>query len=54
MRWDALNEFISIDTARNIYGVVLNPKTFEIDYMATEELRKRLKAEKIKDKHLRP
>lgn len=46
VRWDALNEFISIDTARDVYGVVLNPKTFEVDYIATEELRKRLKAEK--------
>lgn len=46
VQWDALNEFISIDTARNVYGVILNPETFEIDYKATEELRKKLKAEK--------
>ena len=37
--WDALNEYITVETARNIYGVVLDPKTFEIDHKATEKLR---------------
>ncbi len=46
VRWDALNEYISIEAARDVYGVVLNPETFEVDYKATEELRKKLKEEK--------
>ncbi len=46
VRWDALNEYISIQTAKDIYGVVIDPKSFEVDYKATEELRKDLKAKK--------
>jgi N-methylhydantoinase B len=46
VRWDTLNEYISIERARNVYGVVIAPKTFEVDYKATEELRKKLKAQK--------
>jgi N-methylhydantoinase B len=46
VRWDALNEYISIEAARDIYGVVLNPETFEVDCEATEELRKKLKEKK--------
>ena len=46
VRWDALNEYISIERAKNVYGVVMDPKTFEVDYKATAELRKKLKAQK--------
>jgi hypothetical protein len=35
-----------MDTARNVYGVVMDPKTFNVDYEATEELRKKLKSQK--------
>jgi N-methylhydantoinase B len=44
VRWDALNEYISIQAARDVYGVVLDPKTFEVDSEATADLRKKLKA----------
>jgi len=45
VRWDALNEYISIEAARNIYGVVIDAKTFEVDAEATKTLRKKLKRE---------
>ena len=43
VRLDALNEYISIEAARNIYGVVIDAKTFEVDDEATAALRKKLK-----------
>ena len=46
VRLDARNEYISIQAARDIYGVVIDPKTFEVDDEATTELRKKLKAQK--------
>ncbi len=46
VRWDALNEYISAKRASEVYGVVLDARTFEVDYEATEALRKKLKAEK--------
>jgi N-methylhydantoinase B len=46
VRWDALNEYISIQAARDVYGVVIDPKTFEVDDEATAELREKLKAQK--------
>jgi N-methylhydantoinase B len=35
-----------VEKARDAYGVVIDPDTFEIDNAATEELRKRLKQER--------
>lgn len=46
VRLDALNEYISIQAARDIYGVVIDPETFEVDEKATAALRKKLKTEK--------
>ena len=46
VRWDALNEYISIQAARDVYGVVIDPKTFEVDNDATADLREKLKAQK--------
>jgi N-methylhydantoinase B len=46
VQWDALNEYISIKTARDIYGVVLDPKTFKVEEKATTGLRARLKTKK--------
>ena len=43
---DAMNEYISIKTAQDIYGVVVDPETFAVDEAATEALRAKLKAEK--------
>ncbi len=45
VRWDVLNEYVSIETGRRVYGVVMDPETFEVDYQATMELRKKLKSE---------
>ena len=39
VREDALNEYISVETAREVYGVVIDPATFEVDYEATGKLR---------------
>jgi N-methylhydantoinase B len=41
VRWDVKNEYITLDTAREVYGVVLDPKTLEIDWDATKRLRKK-------------
>ncbi len=46
VRWDALNEYVSIKTAHDIYGVVINPETFVVDEAATKTLRTKLKAKK--------
>jgi N-methylhydantoinase B len=43
VRLDALNEYISIQAARDVYGVVVNPDTFEVDEEATKALRAKLK-----------
>ena len=37
---DVRNEVVSIEGAKTDYGVVINPVTLEVDYPATEELRK--------------
>lgn len=44
VRWDVLNEYISADRARTVYGVVLAPETLEIDLEATAKLRQEMKA----------
>ena len=44
--WDTLNEYISVETARKIYGVVIDPETFEVDQKATVELRNKMKRSK--------
>jgi len=46
VRWDALNEYISLQAAKEVYGVVIDPKTFEVDKEVTTELRRKLKAPK--------
>jgi N-methylhydantoinase B len=46
VRWDALNEYISVERARDVYGVIIDPESFEVDYAATRELRNKLKEQK--------
>jgi len=46
VQWDVLNECISAEKARKVYGVVINPETFEVNREATEKLRKKLRAKK--------
>lgn len=43
VRWDYLEEYISLKAVREEYGVMLNPITFEIDKEGTERLRGRLR-----------
>ena len=47
VRLDTLNEYISPKEAKDVYGVVMDPKTFAVDDKATKVLRAKLKA-KIK------
>ena len=46
VRWDLMNEYISHGVTRNVYGVVIDPQTFVVDYKATKALRQRLKRRK--------
>ena len=52
VKFNAIEGLISFKRARDVYGVVLkqkdkeNPETIEVNYKATEELRKKLKAQK--------
>jgi N-methylhydantoinase B/oxoprolinase/acetone carboxylase alpha subunit len=46
VRLDALNEYISIKAARDLYGVVIDPKTFKADVKATKALRTKLRGGK--------
>ena len=39
VRWDVINEFISIDKARDAYKVVINPETLQVDSEQTRKLR---------------
>ncbi len=43
VRQDVIDEYISTEHAKMEYGIVLDPKTFEIDTKGTAELRNRLK-----------
>ena len=39
VRWDVLEEYISLDAARERYGVVILPETLNVDLAATDQLR---------------
>jgi N-methylhydantoinase B len=43
---DVINEYISIDDAKNIYGVIIDPDTMTIRWEETKELRERLKSKR--------
>lgn len=43
VRMDVKNEYITLETAREIYGVVLDPKTLNINWEETKKLREQLK-----------
>ncbi len=43
VRDDVLNGFVSIKSAEEVYGVVVDPVTFELDLKATERLRRERK-----------
>jgi len=44
VREDARDEFISVHVAKEVYGVILDPDTYEIDYESSRKLRRELKA----------
>jgi N-methylhydantoinase B len=39
VRDDVINEYISIEKARDVYGVAMDPETFHVDQDATDKLR---------------
>src|SRR5699024_7306501 len=39
VRRDVLNELVSIERAKSVYGVVIDPQTLEIDQVATDKIR---------------
>ena len=43
VQWDVLNRYITIQQAREIYGVVINPETLEVDLKETERLREEMR-----------
>jgi N-methylhydantoinase B len=45
---DLRDGFISAFVASEVYGVVINPSTYEINYKATERVRKKKKKQKVK------
>jgi len=44
VRWDVLNEYISAETGREVYGVMMDRETFEVDADGTRRLRAELGA----------
>lgn len=42
---DVINEYVSVESAKKDYGVVIDPHTFEIDTEATKKLRRTAKKE---------
>jgi len=49
VRWDVLEEYISVTAAREAYGVALDPVTFEVDIEGTDRLRAELRQRQKKD-----
>jgi N-methylhydantoinase B len=43
---DVIDRYVSKERAREIYGVVLDPNTLEIDYQTTKTLRREKKSKK--------
>jgi N-methylhydantoinase B len=37
--WDVLNEYVSLERARDVYGVVVDETTGDVDEKQTQELR---------------
>jgi N-methylhydantoinase B len=43
VREDVKEEVVSIQRVRDVYGVVIDPKTLSVDYNETEQLRKKMR-----------
>ena len=39
VRWDVINGLVSLEHARQDYGVIIDPHTFKVDATATQKLR---------------
>jgi N-methylhydantoinase B len=39
VRYDVIQGYVSVEAARELYGVVIDPKTFEVDEAATRDAR---------------
>lgn len=44
---DLRNEAISLDSASKVYGVIVDPNTFEVDRGKTEEMRREMRQERL-------
>ncbi len=44
VEWDALNGYISLESARDKYGCVIDPVTFKADPEKTRQLREELRS----------
>jgi len=42
VRRDVINDYVSLDSAKKVYGVALNEETLEVDGEATKELREKM------------
>lgn len=43
VQWDVIEEKVPIKSARDDYGVVINPRTYQVDGEATEKLRREMR-----------
>jgi N-methylhydantoinase B len=50
VQMDARNQYISLERARDVYGVALDSKTFEVDFDATKGLREKMRAQQAERK----
>jgi N-methylhydantoinase B len=50
VEWDAINGYISLQSAREKYGCVIDPETYKIDAKATKALRSKMKISRSKSK----
>ena len=46
---DVLDDYVSVEKAREIYGVVIDPETFKVDEKLTQELRHEKKSHNKSD-----
>jgi N-methylhydantoinase B len=47
VRSDVINEYISIQAAKDTYGVIIDPESFDVDHEPTKALRAKLKSGKL-------
>jgi N-methylhydantoinase B len=47
VEWDALNGYISLESARDKYGCIIDPVTHKIDLTGTREQRNKIKAARV-------